>query len=189
MSEIPGALAKIDQKEVDYKAAVSSATMTKIGGSINGLISIGNEPLGTVIQSILTVAQFNSIRSSSAWVRMEGQSIIGSDLHALTSLASLPDMVTGKRFLRQTDSDGNLMTLEVGHNASHDHTIYYRPFIGTNSDDKYSGSPLGSNASLDNTGDFRAWDTSVYSITSDGGVEARPINMQVNFFIKINNSI
>lgn len=177
MASVPASTELIQVEEVSYKKAVSEAVMSKMAGSVNGLQQLGSEPVGTVVQSILTVAQFNSIRPASAWVRMEGQSIVGSDLETVSGLSTLPDMVTDKRFLRQADADGSIMTIEADENRAHTHG-----FSG------WQSMEFGSTV----TG--APWVTNVDAVRNDGvtyssGSESRPKNMYVNFFIKINNSI
>jgi len=193
MADVPSSLETIDINEVSYRSAVSEATQTKIAATVNALIKVGNEPLGTIHQSILTVAQFQSERSVE-WVRMEGQDITGSDLHTLTGLATLPDMVSSNSFLRQASSDeSNLLTYQSSNNISHSHQ---QSACADNFGDPPQY-PLWRNvgggcneAGLTLLGED-SWGTSgclaPITTVASGGSESRPVNYSINFFIKINN--
>lgn len=65
--------------------------------------------LGSIQQSILTEAQFQSMMGTG-WVAMKGQSIAGSLLDKAFGISTLPD--ARSRFLRNSDAaDTNLMVL------------------------------------------------------------------------------
>ena len=129
----------------------------------------GSEPLGTVISSILTVAQFQTIKGTS-WVLMDGSSIAGSDLDTLTSIATLPNIVNGGALI-QTDTDGNIGNLSIGQNLSHTHT--------------YTKSQNGGGASVQGGGTYSGPAGS--STGSDGGTDNLAAGVKMNLFIKINN--
>jgi len=190
MTDIPSALKTIDEKETRSRASVSEATLTKIGGSINALVKTGPEAIGTIETSILTVVQFQSIRGTS-WVRMEGQSIAGSDLASLTGMTTLPDMVSSGRFLRQSASnEADLATTQEDENKSHRHleSTTTRNFISGSHYDRLGGNVAGEFRNMPDSTDGTST-TTIYSGNTvyDGGAETRPKNIRVNYFIKINN--
>ena len=170
MTDITAALKKIQVEEIKYGAADSEYTMSKIGAAINAIIEEGIEPLGTKYESMLTEAQFQAIKGNK-WVRMTGQSIVGSDLHALTSVATLPDYVGNQAFTRQADIEGSIGDYQSNQNAAHTHSISGSNTTGVG-DNYYFGDATGLDYSM--------------STTSSGGAEARPNAYKMNFFIKIN---
>lgn len=68
------------------------------------LTGLGTVPVGSIIQSILTLAQFQA-QAGTNWVLMNGASIVGSRLATITGWTNLPD-ATG-RFLRTAGGDAN----------------------------------------------------------------------------------
>lgn len=190
MADIPASLQKIQIEEVGYRAAVSEATFNKMGASINAIVDDGIEPIGTVVQSILTESQFQAIKGNK-WVRMSGQSIVGSDLNALTSITSLPNMIGNEAFIGQAGSEGSLGNFEASQNKSHNHNIQYKSRA-----DESGPSVISARSELNNLNTnpndglarpFVSWDTSVYQMDNEGGTVARPNTYRMNFFIKINN--
>ena len=135
--------------------------------------------IGTIQQSLLTETEFQS-QQGDCWVRMRGQDISSSDLAVKTNgrLSSLPN--TSNRFLRDTGSGlgamqnqdwkGFYMTNSSGGYA---HTSYLGKSTSSYQGNIFMGYWAGPGA----TGSLK-WDTS----------EVRPMNMGVNFFIKINHN-
>ncbi len=179
MANVPSDLQKIQIEEVGYRSAVSEATFNKMGASINAIIDDGIEPIGTIIQSILTESQFQSIKGNK-WVRMSGQSIAGSDLNSLTGISNLPDMITNSAFVRQASVEGNIGVFQADTIVSHSHTttVSVRDLSGS----APSGDTTICGASGATTNTIASNNTG-----STGGSETRPKNYQMNFFIKINN--
>jgi len=68
------------------------------------LTGLGTVPVGSIIQSILTLAQFQA-QAGTNWVLMNGASIVGSRLATITGWTNLPD-ATG-RFLRTAGGDAD----------------------------------------------------------------------------------
>ena len=186
MTEIIGALNKIMIEEVRYRSAVSESTLTKIGAAINFLQDNASTQIGDIQSSILTEAQFQSLRSTK-WVLMDGRSVVGSDYETLTGISNIPDMVTGQRFLGQAANSGALGSLEASQNKAHTHTgtgtgsttgIFELLEFGTQN--AFFPQGLGStpnNVPVNTT----------LTINSSGETVARPETLRVNFFIKINN--
>ncbi len=191
MTDVTSARKKIQVEEVDYRSAVSESTFTKMAGSVNWIIDNSTFALGTIVTSMLTLAQFQS-ELNSTWVLCDGASVVGSDYETLTSNSNVPDLVTNNRFLRQATNDGAVGTTQASANLSHTHvqnngadgstfgttpmkyqisgsgsSVYFPPTYGTGTN---SDRVLGNVATA-----------------GSGGSESRPNNMQVNHFIKINN--
>lgn len=171
MALLPSSDLRITVEETSYKASVSQNTLQKMGGAINNLLDNAAAKLGDTQTSILTVAQFQAERDAT-WVLMSGQSIVGSDLNALTGITTLPDMVGNKAFMRQAATDGNITDFESDTIASHNHTVGLNS--GTNNVSAGGGISVKASGVGDTTG-------------FTGGGETRPVNYQMNFFIKINN--
>ena len=186
MADLPSSKSKIQIEETRYKSTVSETTFQKVGGAINHILDNSVNQVGDVVQSILSEAQFQSLRGNN-WVLMSGQDITGSDLNAATGIVNLPDATGNSAFFRQGASLG---TLQSDQNRAHSHTVFY---ANTPDNDPGAGTDIKSDSQLTQTSGSYAqapvtvpWSSS-YSMSSDGGAEARPINYQMNFFIKINN--
>lgn len=189
MTDIVSAPAYIQIEEVQNKAAVSEATASKIGSSVNYILDNGIEPLGTITQSILTEAQFQALKGTK-WVRMSGQSIAGSDLDTLTGITTLPDMTGNEAFLGSTDlAESTLANYEANQNKAHTHKMVRdttsASTIGTNDQIAADGDDGGTVADYKLKGSTSG--TLRGTTTSEGGTVARPNTYRVSFFIKINN--
>jgi hypothetical protein len=147
-----------------------------------------NFNVGEVKQSILTEAQFQSLYGDT-WVLMDGRDVTGSDLAVVTGNNTLPDargvFLRGKNNGR---SDGNenpdgesaIGTFQNDQNLAHNHLVpSWYVFSG--------GSPTA--AQTTDTG-LSAGTKNISSAGSGGpgrdGSEARPKNITVNTFVKIN---
>lgn len=76
-----------------------------VTGSTTGVM-----PVGSIVQSILTLIQFQA-QVGVDWVLMDGGSIVGSELATITGWTTVPD-ASGK-FLRTAGSAGAGMTAEA----------------------------------------------------------------------------
>lgn len=191
MTDVTSAKKKIQVEEVDYRSAVSESTFTKMAGSVNWIIDNSTFALGTIVASMLTLAQFQS-ELNSTWVLMNGDSVVGSDYETLTGNSNVPDMFTDERFLRQATNDGALGATQVSANLSHTHlqneganistfgTVPMKYQSGGSGSQTYTEPGFGSST----PGSDRVLQT--VPTNSSGGSESRPNNMQVNHFIKIN---
>lgn len=196
MTDITSNLEKIQVEETDFNSPVSENLLTKIGGSINAIVDDGIEPLGTVIQSILTTTQFQTIKGTK-WVLMNGQSISGSDLETLTGISTLPNLVGNKAFSRQSDTDGNITTFEQDAINFQDFTfltdIVNGPGPGSDTYDFITKGSVSRTATglPGYTGPNESSSTAYQFFKSNTGRpenETRPTNFYFNFFIKINNN-
>lgn len=151
--------------------------------------------VGTIQQSLLTESQFQSIQGS-CWVKMRGQCIASScgssdsDLFSITGQANLPN--TEGRFLR--DSGGNAAALGQSQgDAIQNITGFFRFLSSVDFDWNASGAfSVVSEENRDFTGavsDTRSgarveFDASNQVPTAN---ENRPVNITVNYFIKIDH--
>jgi hypothetical protein len=140
-------------------------------------------PVGSVIHSMLTEAQFQA-QIGSGWVLADGRSATGTVYNTVTGATTIPDM-RGK-FLRgknngasganyNQDGDSTLGTYQADKNLAHIHSGTSYASGGTTSG--VVGMPA-----------IASVGTSPYTgqVISDGGSEANPKNVTVNIFIRVN---
>ena len=189
MTDIVSAKSKIQLEAVEYKAAVSESSFKKMGSSINWIIDNSAFAVGDIVTSMLTEAQFQSQRTA-AWVLMDGASCVGSDYETLTGNATVPDMVTEQRFLRQTDADGNLGVEQSDDNKSHSHTLLSEEGTsGSDHPEDYTQTifPQYVVAFPTTTATYNQNSPKGNQNIGNTGGESRPKNISVNYFIKVNN--
>jgi hypothetical protein len=139
-------------------------------------ISIGSIlPVGTIIHSMLTTAQF-ATQYGDNWVLADGRSVTGTLYASVTGNSIVPDM--RGRFLRgkgSSNPDGDLAlgTLTSDKIRSHTHVIPGCLNSGL------SGTPTTSATGQSTRSDDR--DT-----VATGGNETAPVSVTVNVFIRIN---
>jgi hypothetical protein len=138
-------------------------------------------PVGSIIHSMLTEAQFQG-QAGVGWVLADGRSVAGSTYATVSGNSTIPDLrgvfIRGKNNSR---SDGNqdpagersIGAFQSDQNLSHSHTL--------NINEVSNGAG----------GQFGFQETSQVSsfaigTSSSGGSEARPRNVALNIFIKIN---
>lgn len=152
MTDIPGAFSFIQQESIQFNNPTSESSLTAIGATINGLLSIVL-PVGSVLDSMLTETQFQTqIGNLSApflWVLADGRSVAGSTYESVTGNSTVPDLrsvlTRGKDNGRGLNPDGDLAlgtytadkfashthaTTDPGHthtitDPSHSHALYY----------------------------------------------------------------
>ena len=153
--------------------------------------------VGDIITSALTEAQFQAQRNGT-WVLMDGRSVVGSRYQALTSQANIPDgrglFLRGKNNgrvdgLQNPAGEVAIGTYQADDNKAHTHTTSgggggsattyvdqnvvggANQLVGTN-----NTAPAGS----------YTFPGGAVTVNSSGGVDSRPRNITVNYFIKIN---
>jgi hypothetical protein len=146
-----------------------------------------DQPLGTVIQSLLTEAEFQAIHGNN-WVLMDGRPVIGTDYQLLDpgnpSRVVIPD--ARGQFLRgldpsgSVDPDGASRSLGGSQADAFQGHQHENGAIGGSSP---GGIASGGGRSLFDTGIAKELANGIPR-TSD---ETRPKNITVNYFIKINN--
>lgn len=144
--------------------------------------------VGDVKQSILTEAQFQSIHGS-AWTLMDGKSVVGSQYETVTGNSTLPDargqFLRGKNNGRsdgQENPDGDLTegTFQVDEMQGHKHNL----------DQGGGGGAVGgwfvtNNNNLSDTATMGPMISDGVNGTPRNGLETRPKNITVNYFVKI----
>lgn len=155
-------------------------------------------PIGTIYKSLLTPTQFNAIQGN-CWRLMDGSNIASTDLGILTGITSLANLTTSGEFMRQAAGARAVNSLQADAmrnitartNFSNDNNS--SAGVGPNS---ASGAFFGSGSAVatisDATGD-RAGTTHLnFDASRASGVltatENRPVNIAVNFFIKVNKT-
>lgn len=141
-------------------------------------------PIGMIVPSMLTLAQFQAINGTS-WVLANGASVSGSTYAAITGSSTVPDLrgmfLRGKNNSRadtNEDPDGerSLGNLQNDDFKSHNHDIIVYDSGGTDTNLPTDYFPKSSLPGTNTT-----------AIQSKGGLETRPKNIAVNYFIKINS--
>ena len=188
MTDIAGSYSKIQQEEVNSKSAASEYVMTKIGAAINGIISGGAMPIGTVLSSVLTTAQFQAIMGTN-WERINetGLTLTGTDLGTLTGLASVPALPVGYGLSNAANS--SLSAITSGQNKqhthgvtdpTHSHTVSVRSGIGASTPIAVDPSSSAANQSTSSS-------STGISIQNEGSASGNLLaGIKVNFFIKVN---
>ena len=208
MTDIASAPLKIQVEGLQYRGPASEATMQAMGGSINYCIdSIGTifstlMPIGSIIPSMLTEAQFQGILGAD-WILAAGQNIVGSNLYNLTGQANAPDL--RGRFLRGKNngaSGGTYSPTEESLGAYQQDTFELHSHTANDPGHFHQGYSIGDSPKNDacygggwpvngnNDGTTCTWQvdtkTTGISIANSGSAETRPINITVNYFIRIN---
>lgn len=149
--------------------------------------------IGSIQQSLLTLAQFQSL-NGNCWRLMDGGSLANTDLGTLTGRSILPNMVANNAFLRQASTEADVTTYQADAFQGHRHAIT-RPGGTTNGSQRryvvetgYANGP-STTATADGSDTYvRA--AAPLSLTNFGTVrydaETRPKNYSFNFFIKVN---
>jgi microcystin-dependent protein len=156
-------------------------------GSENRKVTIYDDtPVGTVIASLLTEAQFQAQRGKN-WVLADGRNVAGTKFAELFGSSTLPDL--RGRFLRgknngQSTSLGNadgeigLGVYQADDNKAHTHGAIFN--TGTN-----SVGGAGNEATARSLNGSALGGLTVTNFIQSSGGEARPKSVTVNYFIKI----
>jgi hypothetical protein len=140
-------------------------------------------PVGMIVSSMLTLAQFQAINGST-WVLADGASVVGSSYAAITSNSTVPDLrgmfLRGKnngRLDAQQDPGGErtIGDLQADDFKSHRHDLIV-----------YDSAGSGNNYPTDYFPNTSVTGVNTTAIQLSGGSETRPKNIAVNYFIKIN---
>lgn len=184
----------IQIEESKHRSANSESLAQKIGGSLNYASLNILHKLGDIVPAMLTEPEFQSYYGYN-WVLCNGQSIAGSDLDTLASLPNAPDcrgkFVRGLDEGRGIDTGRVINTTQTAQNIEHSHKIFANttaltnllgavtlPYIGRR---WYRSGGVHDVRSPVSIVGFTRGNTSL-----EGG-DARPHNIAVNYFIKVNN--
>lgn len=210
MTDIPSAFNPIQQESVSFNNPVSESSLNAIGATVNGLLSVVL-PVGCVIESMLTEAQFQTeIGNTTApflWVLADGRNVLGSTYNIVTGNTTIPDLrglfTRGKNNGR---SDGNqnpdgdlaLGALQANQFGTHNHSFsdpghaHTTTYSGTGLVPKLRSAAYGSGSAVSAT-DATGSNAIVTDVSStgigfvaNGGNETRPTCVTVNVFIRIN---
>jgi len=213
MADIVGALDAMNDIEIASDAPLTEALHTKYGANVNELIK-AYMPVGSIIHSLLTEAEFQAEIGSTSWVIAQGQNVSGSKYHTLTGQTNVPDC--RGRFLRgknngvsQGDGDGEraLGSYQNSRIADHKHsgvahshavpikTVTSGPAGGGGPFYTYAltpDSPAGTSGNLftSTTGNIESLvDTGSPAFTRTNNQtdqDTAPKNICVNIFVRIN---
>lgn len=189
MSNLAGSSVPIQQESIQFNNPVSESSLAGIGSPVNYMLTL-LLPLGSVVDSTLTEAQFQAQLGNPApatWILSDGRSIAGSALATLTGQANALDlrgvMTRGKNNGRSDGNqnpDGELAVGAFSGDRLRDHTHSVGNF------------PTGNTQKPDGSGNQVA-DSGRNTITSGGinggspvGGDTAPKNVTVNKFIRIN---
>lgn len=155
-------------------------------------------PVGSLVHSMLSEAQFQT-ETSTGWVLADGRTASGTRYNTITGNANVPNCQG--RFLRardaagSTDPDGTvaLGTLKASQNLKHVHdlqhaaagsagadlvvTVWGGPTITTRDANTVTGTADTNGGLIDPDG---------APISQTGSNDARPLNIIVNVFIRVN---
>lgn len=193
MADLPSIKDLITVEQTNAFAAGTTALIQSMGSAANWIQdNIILPPLGTVIESMLTEAQFQAAYGTG-WVLCDGASCSGSDYETLTGKSTVPDargtMLRGKKNSR-ADGKGRgiervLGTYVPDYFDLHDHsaTITKNEVANSNGtndadDDNVLFGPTGAF-----TGSLAIGN--ITGIIGPKGNETRCRNVTMNYFIRI----
>lgn len=205
MSDIPSSFSLVQQESVQFNQPVSENSLGSIGALANALRRT-MLPVGSVIPSVLTEAQFQSQNTNptpETWVLADGRDVSGSSYQLVTGQTTIPDMrgvsVRGKNNGRSDgnqnpDGDLTLGQFTASRFTNHNHGFNdpghvhsMSPDFGNagtnynsgNNRQAYAITPFG-------TGQQTASSHTNINFVGEGGNDTAPSNVTLNYFIRIN---
>lgn len=202
MSFVPSAYNKINQPSIQFNNPVSESSQDAIGAAVNGLLDILT-PVGSIIESMLTEAQFHSqLGISTTWVLADGRNVAGSLYNSVTGSTTIPDLRgVFRRGKNNGRADGNqnpdgdvaLGTLQTSANLAHIHALTDPGHTHSITSYLSGGTTGGTNQVLRGPINVATAGTATtnsnnvgLSVQSAGISESRPTNVTTNVFIRIN---
>jgi hypothetical protein len=193
MTAIPSSFNLIQQESVNFNNPVSENVLTQMGASINALVNV-IIPVGTIVETMLTEAQFQAEVGNTNWILADGRNVAGSRYTTVTGNSNIPDL--RGVFLRSKNngrSDGNqnpdgdlaLGTFQADMYASHNHPDpghFHNLGAGYLANTSYGSN---NNTYMDQT-TVRSTFTAFTNIQPAGGNETRSKNVTVNCMIRVN---
>jgi hypothetical protein len=179
MTDIASSEQRIQVEEAAYRGPVSENLASRLGASINALLDV-LLPVGSVVPTFLTEAQYQAEVGNTKWVLADGRSSAGTEFATLTGLTTIPDLRgNGLRGKNNGRVDGNqnpageqpLGTYEADQMLVHNHGFQVNSAIGP-------GGPIPAYATGPSTVD--------YTYNAGTGVETRIKSTCVNFMVRIN---
>ena len=154
-------------------------------------------PVGTVYESLLTPAQFNQL-NGDCWKLMNGDTLDNTDLKTITGMANLPNATVNGEFLRQATSGRTLGSSQGDAirniTGSTNFASDSNGTMGVGPGNSISGAFFGSGSPNINIGDSSGSRAGFNILNFDASrvvptaTENRPVNIAVNFFVKVNKS-
>lgn len=194
MSNLSPSSSQVQQESVQFNNPVSESSAAAIGGVCNYMLQGGALPLGSIVDSMLTTAQFQAQfgnPSPATWVLADGSDVTGSAYQILTGNTLIPDLravfTRGKDNGRGLDPNGDLPLGTYVNDAvgPHQHIslgvgVSFTPQFGSTTGPLPFTQMQSSNESF----------TSPVPFTSQpiapNGAETAPKYVVVNKFIRIN---
>ena len=147
-------------------------------------------PVGTVLHSMLTVAQFQA-QYGTNWVLADGSSCTGTKYASVTGATTLPDMrgrfLRGKSHASGNNPDGDLAlgTYTADRTGPHNHQQTAR--LGTSSVDAFIPAGVGiAGVNTINATNVTENSSGALNTKNNTGTETAPRSITVNIFIRIN---
>lgn len=185
MTAIAPNILPIQQELFNFNFPSGAAGLRSLGALLNGFMTV-TVPVGTIIDSLLTEAQWNTALGNPAnpfWVLADGRTVTGSTFSSLTGLLFVPNlcgvMRRGKNngaVTANNNPDGDLLLGEFTtdkfgvHTHSYDHGGIFVTVNGVLLQDSPAMSYLRNSTGA----------------ASGGGNETAPKNVTINSFIRIN---
>jgi hypothetical protein len=193
MANIAASNVPVQIESVETGNPTSESLFASMGAAINFCL-FNTMPVGTVIDSMLTLAAFQS-QTGTNWILADGSNVAGSAYQTLTSNTNVPDLrgifTRGKNNGRSDgyqnpDGDLALGTLQSQQFGAHNHPLW----TGSGNGSDYAitlrfGGGFGPNVggTYSNTNDVASGNLFMSEV---GGDETRPTVVTVNKFIRIN---
>lgn len=198
MSDLATTTQKIQEQAVQYRSPVSEALLANMGGAINFCLT-KLLPVGTILPSTLTDAEFSAENGTADWRLCDGRDCSGTIYAGIKSVTRVPDFRgaflrgrnNGRNDGRQ-NPDGEIALAIGGSDLANAQATGYqadefKSHTHTYSDQYYPETGAGGSSRGLDTGE--RYDGNTFRTpTSDpsGGNETRSKNYTVNYFIKVN---
>ena len=133
MTILASEIKKIHEEDIAANGTVSEGFFKKLAATMNGVVDNYMWHLGSKQESVLTEAQFAALNGydvnlpeeQKRWVLMKGQSIVGSALHALTGITTLPNAVANGAHSEQAKAGAATLQYFASQNKAHSHGLPY----------------------------------------------------------------
>lgn len=185
MTAIPPNILPVQQELFNFNFPSGAAGLLSLGALLNGFMTV-TVPVGTLIDSLLTEAQWNTALGNPInpfWVLADGRTVSGSTYSILTGQSFVPNlcgiMRRGKNHgLISSDNnpDGDLALGTFTTDKLGQHTHAY----------DHGGIFVSVNNTLLQDSPAISYIRSSTGAASGGGNETAPKNVTVNSFIRIN---
>lgn len=179
MTDIDPSTTPIQVEAVRFRSGVSEATLQAMGGAINALLA-AVLPIGSIVHSMLTEAQFQEL-TSEGWVLADGGDCTSSTYATVTGNTTVPDLqgvfLRGKNHARSTGTGNTAGDLALGTYTADNFKAHTHSVAGT------LLSAIGGDIETDGGSELSRIDQTVSG--SSGGGETQPRHVTVNIFIRI----